>query len=119
MGGGTTIVEALASGRRAVGIDIDSLAAFVTETKTLNLKDTEVTAIRRWAARLSYSIDMRLPSVSFPEWEETGYYRNLNLRSNWRLTKAIEQALGSAERLRSRNAAIRTLRGAAHGPMGS
>jgi hypothetical protein len=104
MGGGTTLVEALASGRRATGIDISSLAAFVTETKTLNLKDTELKAVARWAARLSSVIDIHLPSVSFPEWEEAGYYRNLKLQSNWRLTKAIEQALGSSERLRSRNA---------------
>lgn len=104
MGGGTTLVEALASGRKATGIDISSLAAFVTETKTLTLKDTELESVRRWAARLSDVIDIHRPSVAFPEWEEAGYYRNLNLRSNWRLTKAIEQSLGSAERLRSKKA---------------
>jgi hypothetical protein len=104
MGGGTTIIEALANGRRAAGIDISSLAEFVAQTKTLNLKDTELEAVRRWAERLSTVIDIHLPSVSFSEWEEAGYYRNLNLRSNWRLTKAIEQALGSSERLRARNA---------------
>lgn len=104
MGGGTTLVEALASGRKATGIDISSLAAFVTETKTLTLKNTELESVRRWAARLSDVIDIHLPSVAFPEWEEAGYYRNLNLRSNWRLTKAIEQSLGSAERLRSKKA---------------
>jgi len=104
MGGGTTMVEALASGRKARGIDISSLATFVTRTKTLNLKDAELDAVRRWAGRLPAVIDIHLPSVSFPEWEEAGYYRNLNMASNWRLTKAIEQALGSGERLRSHNA---------------
>ena len=34
MGGGTTIVEASALGRRAVGTDINSLAVFLTEVKT-------------------------------------------------------------------------------------
>lgn len=101
MGGGTTIVEALANGRNAVGIDISSLAAFVSEVKTLDLHDTELDAIRRWSGRLSSIIDIRLPAALLPEWEEAGYFRNLNLRSNWRLTKCIGQALASAERLRS------------------
>ncbi len=33
-GGGTTLVESLSLGRRAVGIDINSLATFLTRTKT-------------------------------------------------------------------------------------
>src|SRR5687768_8259008 len=37
MGGGTTIVEALANGRRAIGIDLNPLAAFVTLVKTTPL----------------------------------------------------------------------------------
>lgn len=104
MGGGTTLVEALARGRRATGIDISSLATFVAETKTLILKDAELEAVRRWATRLPSLIDMHLPSTKFPAWEEAGYYRNLNLSSNWRLTKAIGQALASSERLRARRA---------------
>jgi DNA methylase len=34
MGGGTTLVEALATGRDAIGSDINSLAHFVTRVKT-------------------------------------------------------------------------------------
>ena len=104
MGGGTSVVEALAKGRRATGIDISSLATFVAETKTLILRDTDLQAVRRWATRLPSLIDMHLPTVNVPTWEEEGYYRNLNLRSNWRLTKGIEQALASSERLRARKA---------------
>jgi hypothetical protein len=104
MGGGTSIVEALANGRNAAGVDISSLAAFVAETKTLHLKDHELDSVKRWTLRLGTVIDIHQPSASFPEWEEAGYYRNLNLSSNWRLTKAIEQALGAAERLRARKA---------------
>jgi DNA modification methylase len=34
MGGGTTLVEARAQGRHAVGIDISSLATFISRVKT-------------------------------------------------------------------------------------
>ncbi|MGC2185112.1 MAG: DNA methyltransferase [Terriglobales bacterium] len=37
MGGGTTLVEACALGRRALGSDINSLAVFLAQTKTINL----------------------------------------------------------------------------------
>src|SRR5258706_15161071 len=45
MGGGTSIVEALARGRRAIGSDINSLALFVTKAKTAKLTEAEKTAI--------------------------------------------------------------------------
>lgn len=48
MGGGTTIVEAAASGRRAVGSDLNELAQFVTRVKTTPLSDQDVAEIRRW-----------------------------------------------------------------------
>lgn len=39
VGGGTTIVEALANGRRGIGTDISSLACFVTRVKTTPLSE--------------------------------------------------------------------------------
>ena len=48
MGGGTTIVEASASGRRAVGSDINCLARFVTKVKTTPLSKQDISAIRSW-----------------------------------------------------------------------
>ena len=44
MGGGTTVVEALANGRIALGADINPLAHFVTTAKTtpLSSRDKEV-----------------------------------------------------------------------------
>jgi hypothetical protein len=35
MGGGTVIVEAVALGRKAIGIDLNSLAHFVATVKTM------------------------------------------------------------------------------------
>src|SRR5437764_15353798 len=37
MGGGTAVVESIAAGRRVVGNDLNSLAAFITKVKTTML----------------------------------------------------------------------------------
>lgn len=47
-GGGTTVVEAMALGRRAAGMDINSLAAFVTRTKTNPISVHDKAAILEW-----------------------------------------------------------------------
>ena len=52
-GGGTTVVEALASGRRAIGVDLNSLAIFVVRSKTSPLSARESDAVRRWTDLLS------------------------------------------------------------------
>ena len=48
MGGGTTIVEAAVSGRRAIGSDLNDLAQFVTRVKTTPLSSRDVAEIRQW-----------------------------------------------------------------------
>lgn len=48
MGGGTTIVEALAEGRRAVGVDLNSLAVFVSHVKTSPLTRQDHILIEEW-----------------------------------------------------------------------
>ncbi len=52
MGGGTTIVEALSLGRKAVGVDINSLAHFVTTVKTTPLSDRDFVVLEEWSSRL-------------------------------------------------------------------
>jgi hypothetical protein len=54
MGGGTSIVEAVASGRRAVGIDVNPLAVFLTYAKTTPLSTQDHQAIQLWASRLDF-----------------------------------------------------------------
>jgi len=49
MGGGTTIVEALVRGRVAVGVDLNSLAVFITRAKTTALSALDVRALKHWA----------------------------------------------------------------------
>ena len=48
MGGGTTVVEALASGRCAVGSDINELAHFVTRVKTTPLSNQDIAEVFAW-----------------------------------------------------------------------
>src|SRR6267142_4237218 len=49
MGGGTSLVEAQALGRRGVGSDVSSLAVFLSKTKTTPLADSDRKAVVRWA----------------------------------------------------------------------
>lgn len=49
MGGGTSIVEALALGRLAIGIDINSIAWFVSSVKTTPLSQKDNDTLRKWA----------------------------------------------------------------------
>ena len=55
MGGGTSVVEALALGRRAIGIDLNSLAHFVSSAKTAPLSGNDQQTIREWARTLDLS----------------------------------------------------------------
>jgi DNA methylase len=49
MGGGTTIIEGLALGRRLIGVDINALAHFVTTVRTRPISSEDEEVIRRWA----------------------------------------------------------------------
>lgn len=101
VGGGTTLVESLSLGRNAIGIDISSLAVFVSNAKTLLLENSELAAVERWANGIVRSINMHRRSARATEYIELGYYRNINGPAYWPLRKAIEQALESAGRLRA------------------
>lgn len=102
VGGGTTLVEAIALGRNAVGVDISALAAFISTVKTTVYSKSDLEELAAWGKRLSKVIDAQKPSKRFTDYENLGYYKHLGHASRWRLRKAIEQALGSAVRLRSK-----------------
>ena len=72
MGGGTAVVEAVASGRNALGIDVNPLSPFITNVKTTPLSDRDQEAIISWADKLDFenswqgqltSIDPRLKNM--------------------------------------------------------
>lgn len=96
VGGGTTLVEALALGRNSVGVDISELAEFVSVVKTTIYSKAELKTLSAWAKRLLRAIDIHKPSTRFDEFAELGYYKHLSHPSRWRIRKAIEQALWSA-----------------------
>lgn len=50
MGGGTAIVEAIALGRRAIGVDLNTLAHFVATVKTTPLSNYDVDVLQDWLA---------------------------------------------------------------------
>jgi hypothetical protein len=101
VGGGTTLVEALARGRHAVGVDISPLAEFVATVKTTIYSEAELDRLGAWAARVASAVGIRKSSVYFADYAHLGYYKHLDHSSRWRLRKAIEQGLGSAIRLAS------------------
>jgi DNA methylase len=103
VGGGTTLVEALAAGRQAIGIDISELATFVSEVKTKIYTAGDLKSLLNWGEEVSESIDMHAtfdaPSAH-KTYEEDGYLRHLDGVQTWRLRKAVVQALDSASRLK-------------------
>lgn len=101
MGGGTTIVEAMAHGRIAVGCDLNSLAVFVASAKTTLLAKSDAQQVRAWATKivpqLSYhTITDEIADLVCPE-----RTRNLHLPRARPVKKLIAQALLTLDGLSS------------------
>ena len=99
VGGGTTLVEAFARGRRAIGSDISTLATFVTNTKLMTLTQDRVENFLETAARVASQINLRRPEPPFDDWATKGYFRNMGTSQRWRLRKAIAQAVSAIEEI--------------------
>lgn len=93
MGGGTTLVEACALGRYAIGCDINSLAVFVSRVKTTLFSKVDLLRLRRWADDLCDVLGLRNLCVRPTEWIELGYQRNISGKSTWPIRKTLELAL--------------------------
>lgn len=80
-GGGTTIVEALSCGRKAIGADISPLAIFVARVKTTPLSERQLRAIGLWVGTLQGSTKALLkPNEKSEDYRLVGLpkpYRNL------------------------------------------
>ncbi|HEY5504610.1 MAG TPA: DNA methyltransferase, partial [Sedimentisphaerales bacterium] len=77
-GGGTTLVEALSLGRRAAGMDVSSLAAFLARTKTTPISVHDKQEIAAWLATLEKeNPKSNLDSYEIIEGEIYYYLRNL------------------------------------------
>lgn len=101
MGGGTTLVEARALGRRAAGTDISSLAVFLTETKTSVFTPAELRRIQSWATRFIPRLNLHKPTERHGEWEESGYFRNISGRGTWAVRKMLEIVLNAVQQFDS------------------
>lgn len=98
VGGGTTLVEAMVSGRHAIGADISSLATFVSEVKTTLYSDDELKRLTCWASQIAKSINILAPVNRDDKHGDSGYTRHLDAVATWRLKKAIAQVLATAQR---------------------
>lgn len=104
MGGGTTIVEALAKGRRAVGNDLNSLATFITKVKITPLDLREVNAVRNWASMVVPDLSYRVPRDALAAFLDPDKTRNLSLVRGRFIKKVLAEALASIVRLPTRDA---------------
>lgn len=98
MGGGTTIVEAITRGRKAVGTDLNSLAFFVARVKTQLLSQSEREAINAWvqitASSRNYHERLHASDTVFDE-----RTRNLSIPRARAIKKLIALSLSSLDSL--------------------
>jgi len=102
MGGGTSILEAIAAGRRAVGTDLNSLAHFVSKAKTTRFSSGDLDQVRTWCGNVDSWSSYKLRYEPKPE----SYPRNLNGPEVGPLRKALGLGRISLDALPSANSAL-------------
>jgi hypothetical protein len=104
MGGGTTVVEALATGRNVVGNDLNSLAAFIARVKVTPLSLNDFGAILQWferdVPRLGYTVPIS-EVRSFIDPEKT---RNLSISKARFIKKVLADGLATVAEMPSQRA---------------
>jgi len=99
VGGGTSLVEARALARNAIGVDISSLAVFISRVKTTPLSRRDLEVLQAWADNLPEKLNLRNRSIPASQWKALGYQRNMSDRQTWPIRKTLELAIHWAERL--------------------
>jgi hypothetical protein len=99
VGGGTSLVEARALGRSAIGVDISSLAIFISRVKTTPLGDADIATIEKWLPKLPDRLNLRNAPVPADDWRLLGYQRNIDDRHTWPIRKSLELGLHAIEDL--------------------
>ncbi|RJP53571.1 MAG: hypothetical protein C4557_04520 [Anaerolineaceae bacterium] len=92
MGGGTSIVEALAMGRYAIGVDVNSLAWFIAVSKTTPISSDDIAQLREWSQTLSTIQADDYPSLEIDE---------LKRHFPKRFLHSLDKLLESIDRLKS------------------
>ncbi len=97
VGGGTTAVEALLSGRQCLAADLNPLSTFVTRVKTRPLPEQSQASVRGWIGRLSSAMLLNRPVPIDERWYEKGYMKGLDTRATWRIGRVIQLALAEVD----------------------
>ena len=100
MGGGTTILEALANDRIAIGCDINSLAVFVARVKTTELPASALKEVHTWATQIVPTLSYRDQMAELQELHEI-QTQNLHIPSARALKKLIALALAAIDQMHS------------------
>jgi len=93
MGGGTTLVECRALGRQGLGVDISSLATFISRVKTALYSNAELDRIQQWFQITVPALNPHKSTERPVGWIELGYQKNLSSNDIWPIRNCIEQAL--------------------------
>lgn len=101
MGGGTSVVEAFVSGRRAVGNDLNELSAFVVRAKTTLLTRIEQHRVREWVKSATQEMNFRNPRSRVEHLFDEQKTHNLTLPTARPIKKALAQGLLAAESITS------------------
>jgi len=99
MGGGTTVVEALLAGRFAIGVDLNSLAVFVTKVKTTRLDSSEKEALYRWAEQTIPQLKYNLPVSYVCDKSYDNRTKNMNVPRARFIKKVIGTGLNTTNNL--------------------
>lgn len=105
MGGGTTIIEAIVAGRRAIGSDLNSLAAFLVNVKTTILTAFEKKVLCRWADDIIPCLTYHYPRKDIEHLLSDSKTKNLSLYRARFIKKIIAAAINSLTTLGTENAA--------------
>jgi DNA modification methylase len=95
MGGGTTVVEALAAGRDVIGNDLNALAAFVARVKTTRLTRSEAEAIEQWTRDAVPELHYRRSALELAAFIDEVKTKNLSISRARFIKKAVAGALAS------------------------
>ena len=99
VGGGTTLIEAQALGRRSAGVDVNPLAVFVSKANTTLYSAQALREVEVWRTGLRARMNTRHPAPPTDEWRDAGYLRNFLGTETWALRKLIAQALDALDEL--------------------
>ena len=99
MGGGTTLVEALAAQRLAIGNDLNSLATFITRVKVTPLVSAEREILRIWATKMVPELKYLIPAEEVAPFIDAAKSKNMSLARARFIKKVIAAALASIAEL--------------------